>query len=181
MVLAIWRLEFLYLVCLTTIRQIIFSKMATGSVSVLYGNASSPFLSFTGSQLWTQDSPDIAGTAEGIDGPPFGCPSQGDCFGTAIGAGDFNGDGKTDLAIGVPGEDIALRGFTNSDLDQGMVNVIYGCANNPAAGLCSTGNQSWSQDSSGIEDGSEVGDFSGLQVHGGEHNSDSEDFSAFVN
>jgi hypothetical protein len=42
-----------------------------------------------------------------------------DCFGSALTAGDFNGDGKDDLAVGVPGENDAAA-------NDGMVVVFYG-------------------------------------------------------
>jgi hypothetical protein len=54
-----------------------------------------------------------------------------DEFGWSVAAGDFNGDGRDDLAIGVPGEDV-------SDVsDAGAVNVLYGSAN----GLTAAGNE----------------------------------------
>lgn len=43
----------------------------------------------------------------------------GDAYGTAIAVGDFNGDGKDDIATGVPGED-------DTAIDEGMVVVTYG-------------------------------------------------------
>ena len=61
-------------------------------------------------------------------------------------AGDFDADAFGDLAIGVPGE----GGF-------GAVNIIRGSA----GGLTSTGNLLYSQDSSGILDVGEPGDFFG--------------------
>lgn len=48
-----------------------------------------------------------------------------DSFGGALAAGDFNNDGHTDLAIGVPDEDIG------PDVDARAVNIIYG----PPSGL----------------------------------------------
>ena len=68
---------------------------------------------------------------------------------------DFNGDGRADLAVGVPLEDFAT-GKTND----GGVNVIYGSA----GGLTATGNQFWSQDSTGIFGGAESGDVFGLSL-----------------
>ena len=52
-----------------------------------------------------------------------------------------------DLAVGVPAESIG-------SVAAGGLNMIYGSA----AGLTSTGNQLWSQDSSGVQDAAEAGD-----------------------
>jgi hypothetical protein len=48
-----------------------------------------------------------------------------DRFGEALAAGDFNEDGRADLAIGVPGEDVesTLKGNIK---DAGMVHVVFG-------------------------------------------------------
>lgn len=46
-----------------------------------------------------------------------------DRFGSALAAGDFDGDGFDDLAVGVPGEDFGTR------VDAGAVIVLYGSAN----------------------------------------------------
>jgi hypothetical protein len=48
-----------------------------------------------------------------------GVPDTGDLFGFALATGDFNGDGITDLASGVPADN---TGTTN---DTGFVNVFY--------------------------------------------------------
>jgi hypothetical protein len=55
---------------------------------------------------------------------------------------DFNGDGRDDLAVGAPLED--LGGLTEA----GQVTVIYGSA----AGLDTSTSQLWNQDSPGIAD-----------------------------
>lgn len=107
----------------------------SGAVHVLYGSATVG-LTATGSQLWSQNSPGIAGSAE-----------PGDGFGAALAAGDFNGDTRADLAIGAPGE----NGFA------GLVHVLYGSA----AGLTASGSQVWSQNSPGIADVAEPSDFFG--------------------
>jgi FG-GAP repeat len=117
----------------------------SGVVHVLFGSATG--LTATGSQLWSQDSPAVAGTAE-----------VSDQFGSALAAGDFAGDGRTDLAVGAFGEnDFA-----------GVVNVLYGSA----AGLTATGNQLWSQDSPGVAGTAEGGDQFGFALAAADPNGD---------
>jgi FG-GAP repeat len=120
---------------------------SAGAVHVLYGSAPTG-LTATGSQLWWQDSPGIAGDTE-----------PGDEFGSALTAGDFNGDTQADLAIGAPGE----NGFA------GLVHVLYG---SEPAGLTATGSQVWSQNSPGIAGGSEPDDIFGEALAAGDFNGD---------
>lgn len=75
---------------------------------------------------------------------------------------DFNGDGYTDLAIGVPGE--AMGGLTWA----GGVNVLYGSP----TGITSAGNQFWSQDSEGVPGTSEFPDMFGLTMTSGDFDRD---------
>jgi hypothetical protein len=106
-----------------------------GAVQILYGSAAG--LTATGSRLWSQNSVGVADTAE-----------PGDGFGSALAVGDLNGDGRADLAVGVPGED------AGAIADSGVVQVLYGSA----SGLVGTGSQWWSQNSVGVADSSEAGD-----------------------
>jgi len=110
---------------------------AAGSVNVLYGSA--PGLTATGSQLWSQDSTGIIGTAQ-----------PGDLFGADVSTGDFDGDGHADLAVGVTYEDLG------SSIDAGVANVIY--ADPGDSGLTEADNQLWSQNSPGILGNSMPGD-----------------------
>ncbi|HET9558497.1 MAG TPA: integrin alpha, partial [Actinomycetota bacterium] len=98
-----------------------------GAVNILDGSANG--LTGTGSQLLVQGGGGIPDTAE-----PF------DFFGNTLAAGDFNNDGFIDLAIGVPGEDLATI------TDAGAVTVLYGSA----SGLSATGSQFFSQDTPGV-------------------------------
>ncbi|WP_084958519.1 FG-GAP and VCBS repeat-containing protein [Thermoactinospora rubra] len=64
--------------------------------------------------LVTQDSPGLKGKAE-----------KWDSFGAALTAGDFDADGRADLAVGSPGEGLT-PGQRALDYGDGMVHVLYG-------------------------------------------------------
>jgi hypothetical protein len=99
-------------------------------------------LTTAGSQLWSQNSPGIAGRAEAHD-----------WFGGALVAGNFGRGPEDDLAVGVNGEND----------DAGAVNVIYGSGR----GLSATSNQLWSQESRGIAGKSEDLDAFGVSLAAG--------------
>ena len=129
-------------------------------VKVYYGSSTSKTLSGglhlnATPQSWHQDSLGILGKTE-----------AGDNFGTALAAGDFNSDGFTDLAVGVPDEDLGAQ-FVSIP-NAGAVHVIYGSS----AGLTSSGNQFWHQNSPGILDMAETGDFFGAGLAVGDCNGD---------
>jgi len=87
-----------------------------GAVNVIYGGSnglSGSSASAPAPQFWSQ----------GTEGVP-GANEDSDHFGAALTAGDFNGDGFSDLAIGVPDEDINAASAVLRDL--GGVVVIYG-------------------------------------------------------
>ena len=104
-----------------------------GAVNVLLGAAVG--LTSTGNQFFDQNSPGVSDSAETNDG-----------FATALAAGDFDNDGRADLAVGVPAEDIGAI------VDSGVVHVLPGSA----SGVTATGSQYWNQNSSGILDGVET-------------------------
>jgi len=85
---------------------------------------------------------------------------DGDRFGTALAAGDFNGDGKKDLAIGAPFDDIETNGVARADA--GEVDVVYGSSD--GLSIESHPAQRWFQDASGIADSSESGDHFGASL-----------------
>jgi len=109
-----------------------------GAVSVFLGSASQ--LSGTAAQTLVQGS-GVGGAAE-----------TGDEFGSALAAGFFD-TGPSDLAIGVPFED--LGGAT----DAGAVNVVYG-SNMGLVGR----NQTLTQDSPGVVGTAEPGDLFGVAL-----------------
>jgi hypothetical protein len=120
-----------------------------GAVNILEGSANG--LTGAASQLLVQGGGGIPDAAE-----PF------DFFGNALAAGDFNNDTFIDLAIGVPGEDLATI------TDAGAVTVLYGSA----SGLSATGGQFFSQDTPGVLGTAEAQDGFGSALGVGDFNND---------
>ncbi len=91
-----------------------------------------------------------------------GIPEAGEQIGFALAAGDFDGDTRDDLAIGIPGASCA--GFANS----GSVMVLRG--RNDTDGLSAAGVSYWSQAQAGIADDCETGDRFGVALAAGRFN-----------
>jgi hypothetical protein len=106
-----------------------------GVVNIIYGSASG--LSASGDQYWQQ----------GFDGVP-GAVEANDHFASALAAGDFNGDGFCDLAIGIPDEKVGTI------FRAGAVEILYGSA----AGLGVANSRIITQNSTGILDSCESSD-----------------------
>jgi hypothetical protein len=85
---------------------------------------------------------------------------------TGLAAGDFDGDGHDDLAVGVPHEDV-VHEATNVG-QAGLVNIMYG-AND---GLRAAGDQIWHQGSPGIAGVPEQNDEFGTSVASGDFDGD---------
>src|SRR5688500_3520454 len=128
-----------------------------GAVQLIYGSGTG--LTPTGNQVFSQNSVlngvEIRDTSE-----------ANDQFGRALSGGDFNGDGNSDLAIGVPEED--LPGSRTSLVDAGAVNVLYGTG----SGLTSVFNQFWTQDDFDNLEFAESFDRFGSAVAAGDFNRD---------
>ncbi|HET6749579.1 MAG TPA: hypothetical protein VFL71_09980 [Actinomycetes bacterium] len=97
-----------------------------GAVNLLYGSGGG----LTGGPLFTDDNPEAV-----------------DSFGSSLSAGDFNGDGFFDLAVGVVGEDVG------GVLDAGAVTVLFGSS----GGITTAGRQIFFQ-GGGITGAAESGD-----------------------
>jgi hypothetical protein len=108
------------------------SHGSSGAVVVLF--ATPEGLSTSLVQEWTQDTFGVQDEAE-----------PGDYYGGTLAAGDINGDGAADLAVGVQGQGSATKA------DLGAVGVLYSsylCGD--VVFLCARGDQLWSLDSPGI-------------------------------
>jgi hypothetical protein len=117
------------------------STFAAGAVSALYGSAGG--LTTSGAQLFTQ---------------PVSAVEELDLFGSALAAADFDNDGFADLAVGAPFENVGATA------NGGAVSALYGSA----AGLTSTGAQTFTQPVSAVE----RGDFFGSALVAGDYNND---------
>lgn len=106
-----------------------------GFVHVLEGRSGG--ISRAGSLGFGQNTAGVAGTEE-----------AGDRFGAALAAGDFNGDGYDDLAVGIPGEDLGGRA------DTGAVQVFYGSS----SGLVPANDRFIDQNTLGVPGTNESGD-----------------------
>ncbi|MEU1202324.1 FG-GAP and VCBS repeat-containing protein [Streptomyces sp. NPDC005813] len=107
-----------------------------GYVTVQYGGSSGPNTARKPVKF-TQNTTGVPGSSENED-----------YFGSAIAAGDINGDGYADLAVGARGEDLGTK------RDAGAVTVLFG----RAGGLSGTGAKSYTQDTSGITGTAETQD-----------------------
>ena len=85
----------------------------SGLVHLFYGNPFGTPLGFNTDQAFHQGSTATGQTVE-----------SGDSFGAALAAGDLTGDGRDDLAVGAPAEDV-VSGATNI-VNAGLVTVVRG-------------------------------------------------------
>ena len=122
-----------------------------GGVHVFYGSATG--LTATGDQWFSQDTPGVPGIGEG-----------GDAFGSAVAAGDFDGDGFDDLAIGAPGDAAGGRA-------SGAVVVLRGSGSGLSAGRA----QRWHLDLSTVSGRARAGDSFGAALAAGDFDASGED------
>ncbi|MGW7254512.1 VCBS repeat-containing protein [Streptomyces sp. NPDC054834] len=113
-----------------------------GAVSVVYGGTDGPGTG-RATQVLNQNSTGVPGAAE-----------SGDRFGASLSVGDVTGDGYADVAVGLPGEDVG------SLTDAGTVVLLRGSA----TGIAATGDQSLTQNTSGVPGTAESKDKFGSYV-----------------
>ncbi|HEY3831525.1 MAG TPA: FG-GAP repeat protein [Acidimicrobiia bacterium] len=91
---------------------------------------------------------------------------QNDDWGRTLAAGDFNGDGYADLAVGAPKKAVGSEGGA------GVVDVLYG----GHGGLSAKGAQTWTENTAGVPANSEPADAWGWSLAAfdinGDHRSD---------
>ncbi len=93
------------------LRETVKGKVDAGAVAVLYGSKHG--LAAARNQFWTQESRGVKDHAE-----------TDDVFSADLAAGDFDGDGFPDLAIGVAGETTKAGGL--GETHQGAIQVLRG-------------------------------------------------------
>lgn len=130
-------------------------KFQAGAINVLYGGRSR--IGLRRNRRFTED-------AAGVRGPGA---AGGDRFGSVVAAGDFNGNGYADLAIGSPAKDLIPPAY-----EAGAVHILYGTRH----GLTSRGSQYLTEDSPGLAGGgAQLGVFFGAALASGDFDGDGRD------
>lgn len=122
--------------------EVVGGFASAGGVAVIYG--SSAGLDVSTDQLITQDS--------SVNGAIADSAEADDEFGASLAAGDYDGDGCMDLAIGAPGE------TTGAATHNGQVHILYGCDAAVSGRLSGARDTRWHQDTAGIANAAENDD-----------------------
>ncbi|MCP3974176.1 MAG: hypothetical protein GY720_06760 [bacterium] len=122
---------------------------AAGAVAVM--RSGSGGLTDVGNTFWHENTSGVLGARK-----------KADRFGYALAAADFDEDGRDDLAIGIPYQEVG--GKKNA----GDVAVLYGSS----GGITAAGDQRWNEDSSGIHGAAAIGDHLGSALRALDHDGD---------
>jgi hypothetical protein len=91
----------------------------TGSVTILYGSTSG-LNGAGGAQRFSKETPEVPGDGGWYDESNGDYP---DSFGYELALGDFNADGRADLAVGAPGAAVNYDGIRK--MNAGTLTVLY--------------------------------------------------------
>ena len=130
----------------------VYGKKDAGVVTVIYGGREG--LNVNNRQFWHQNRPAVSGKVE-----------EDDHFGYALTAGDFDNDGRDDLAVGVPYEDHNKTLWFNH-YNTGLVSIFKG----GSQGLFPYA--TFHQDSEGIAGKREMYDYFGNALSVNDFNND---------
>mgnify|MGYP003313603451 CR=1 FL=1 len=125
---------------------------AVGGINIIYGSANG--LTSANDHYFTQNSRGIGGIS-----------AVGDQFGASVASGDIDNDGFDDVIIGVPGDYRCWRRVCGA---VGAINIMYGTGN----GLSAANDHYFTQNSSGVDGVSGVGDEFGAFVTTSDINDD---------
>jgi hypothetical protein len=123
-------------------QETVGGSAGAGAVNVIY-SAGPAGLAATGNQLWDQDSPGLGTAAQ-----------YRAFFGSTLAVGDFDGDGRSDLAVTATGATIG------GVVGAGAVQILPGST----TGLTATGAKLWSQASPGVPGTPEGGEQFGMTL-----------------
>lgn len=139
--------------------DLFFGPTDAGTVHVYLGPTLVPVVTYT------------QGSADPSDGPfdptPSETPENGDFYGYALASGDFDGDGRDDLAVGARGED--LDGLDSA----GIVEVLFG--SDLIVAFDVDRHALLHQDRAGTPGAVEANDFFGSRLAVGDFDADGED------
>ncbi|MDX1998218.1 MAG: FG-GAP repeat protein [Thermoanaerobaculia bacterium] len=131
------------------------SFAGAGFLHVFRGSSSG--LTTAGMQTWSQDAGSVLDSAE-----------SNDRFGHALATGDFNGDGRDDLAVSARGEGLVAG---SSNTLAGVVHLLLGSS----GGLTDVGNRLWSQNSTNVGGVATGGNEFGYALAAGDFDGDGAD------
>ncbi|MCO7225977.1 phosphatidylinositol-specific phospholipase C domain-containing protein [Pleionea sp. CnH1-48] len=132
-------------------REDIGSILDAGAINIIYGGSEGLANRAGQCQIIHQNSSEVAGSSK-----------AGDYFGHSLISGDFNGDGYSDLAVGVPGKDVS--GYS----DSGAVVILLGSA----SGLGGSGSKEIYEGSIGFSGSVRSGDQFGFSLTSADFNRD---------
>lgn len=147
-------------IAITSYGETVSNKQYAGTVLVAYGSALG--IQTSTARVFHQNTP---GVKDKVEKNPTLAGAAAESFGTALAAGDFDGDGFDDLAIGVHE---ALGSKQNPKVSAGAVHVLRGSAN----GLKTKGNQFFTQNTPGIDDAAATKRFFGYALAAGDLDGD---------